>query len=284
MPKLPTPHSPSLPIFRWAGSKRKILKTLATYWDQPYRSYIEPFAGSAALFFGLQPSRAILNDTNVDLIQAYEQIRDTPELVSSKLARLPISSEVYYNLRGLDPAEIDPIERCARFIYLNRFCFNGIYRTNRQGQFNVPYAPTKTGKLPDRDALIAYSDLLNRVHFDTNDFESFIGEHVRQNDFVYLDPPYAVNNHRIFRQYGPTTFGLSDIDRLSDTLNTIDARGARFVVSYADSMEAMALTGDRWHVKSLETQRNVSGFSRHRRKAVELLISNFQPNQNEIRS
>ena len=135
MPKLPTPHSPSLPIFRWAGSKRKILKTLATYWDQPYRSYIEPFAGSAALFFGLQPSRAILNDTNVDLIQAYEQIRDTPELVSSKLARLPISSEVYYNLRGLDPAEIDPIERCARFIYLNRFCLIDFVIVSPKGRY-----------------------------------------------------------------------------------------------------------------------------------------------------
>jgi DNA adenine methylase len=263
-------------VFRWAGSKRKLLPKLRAYWDGGNRRYLEPFAGSASLFFSIQPKKAILSDLNCHLIETFEVIRNETEKVFATASSYGTGAETYYRLRRIQPRSLDAIGRAARFIYLNRYCFNGIYRTDLLGRFNVPFGSEGTGSLPSLETFQRIASLLERAALVVGDFESVVSEHVRNGDFVYLDPPYAVSNRRIFRQYGPDTFGLADLDRLANVLKRIDDAKARFVLSYAYCSEAKeAFRG--WHKVRTFTQRNVSGFAEHRRRAAELIVSNFEP-------
>lgn len=263
------------PLIRWAGSKRRLLPHLADYWAaKEHARYIEPFAGSGALFFHLQPKKALLNDINVDLINTYGVLAKQPEDVHRIVSAMPSDEVYYYKVRAWDPSSLSDIDRAARFIYLNRYCFNGIYRTNRKGDFNVPYGAKKAGALPSLQKFLAAASLLRRARFSSLDFEKFLDASVSRDDFVYLDPPYAVANRRVFRQYDPNTFGTEDVDRLSSLLELINKRKASFVVSYAYSAEIKPLL-KRWRSKRVMAQRNVAGFTEHRRKAVEVVITNL---------
>jgi len=157
-------------------------------------------------------------------------------------------------------------------MYLNRYCFNGLYRTNKNGRFNVPYASSKTGQLPTLATLFKASKILTCADITSRDFEETLQE-VQPGDFVYMDPPYAVQNCRIFHQYGPDCFGINDLARLSLSLKQIDQCDATFLVSYAMCPEALKVF-DGWYVHRVFTQRSVAGFSRHRREAIEILVSN----------
>jgi DNA adenine methylase len=274
MRDLTSPTTEPAPFLRWAGSKRKLFPKLLPFWSPEYSRYIEPFAGSAALFFAIRPKRAILGDTNASLIQALTRVRNDPRRVYQKLRRFPLGKQSYYDLRALDPDSFSPDERAARFIFLNRFCFNGLYRTNQSGQFNVPFSSSRTGGLPSLDQIVAAAELLKVAKLKCEDFESLIVRVARAGDFVYLDPPYAVGNRRIFRQYGPHEFGTGDLDRLRRILTVLSKRGAHFVLSYALCKEALQAFSD-WSLKRVYTQRNISGFAMHRRRAAELLVSNI---------
>lgn len=268
------------PPIRWAGSKHRLLPHLSRFWSGQDR-YVEAFAGSACLFFNVEPKRALINDVNKELINAYRQLRDNPHRIYRQLIKVPATGVEYYRLRSLAPSDLSKEQRAVRFFFLNRYCFNGIYRTNNNGEFNVPYAKHgKTGRFPSLDHWIRCSDMLKRATFGSEDFETYLRKRVRAGDFVYLDPPYAVSNRRIFSQYSAQTFGLEDLERLGSLLEEINARGATFLVSYARSPESRLLEKN-WHVRRVLTQRNVAGFSRHRRRAQEILISNISFNDTE---
>jgi DNA adenine methylase len=180
---------------------------------------------------------------------------------------------MYYKIRESFSAKTRPSCRlAAEFIYLNRFCFNGLFRTNLSGHFNVPYAPAGTGDLPSFDELQGISRVLNRATIVHSDFEAVIRS-TTVGDFIYADPPYAVENRRVFRQYSPTTFGRHDLERLSEALIRADKRGVKFVLSYAHCKEAFEYFG-MWPSKRIYVTRNISGFAMHRRKAGELIFSN----------
>ena len=201
--------------------------------------------------------------------------------VHNRLKRLPLGEASYYQIRKENTARLLPLDRAARFIYLNRFCFNGLYRTNMDGKFNVPYAASGTGALPSLDDLKKSSELLSLAHIKTGDFEDTL-KVLKRGDFVYMDPPYAVKNRRIFRQYSADSFGTDDLARLASALPNIDRLGARFLVSYAMCREALEVFKG-WHIRRVYTQRSISGFSKHRRKAMELLISNGElPDENKL--
>lgn len=259
-------------FLRWAGSKKRLIPKLSAYWDEGFIRYVEPFAGSAALFFAIRPSRAILSDINSDLVDTLCSVRDQPRAVHNRLSRLPLGKEAYYRIRQEDTSQLSTLDQAARFIYLNRFCFNGLYRTNMSGKFNVPYAASKTGRLPTLSELYMSAKVLSCAQIISRDFEKTLKD-VQPGDFVYMDPPYAVRNRRIFRQYGPDSFGTEDLARLASALPHIDRCGATFLVSYAMCKEALDAF-DGWHVRRAQTQRSIAGFSRHRRKAVEILVSN----------
>ena len=269
-----TEGRPRQPFLRWAGSKRKLIPRLAPYWNSSFERYVEPFMGSACLFFAIDPPSALLSDLNPELIHTFRTIRDEPESVHDVLSHFPLGKRAYYKIREKNPKKLSPIVRAARFVYLNRFCFNGIYRTNTNGDFNVPYAPDGTGALPSLQFLKSASARLRKTSIRCGDFETILLREARANDFIYMDPPYAVSTRRVFREYGPKPFDFDDVERLAVLLKELNRRKAKFVASYAFTNDINKIFSD-WNVKRIVTQRNVSGFAKHRRKAVEVLITNI---------
>jgi DNA adenine methylase len=259
------------PFLRWAGSKRKQLSRLVSFWSPDHKRYVEPFAGSACLFFEIAPDAAVLGDSNKELMQLYRVVRDEPERLYRRLCCIRRDKATYLRWRSLRPESLDRETRALRFLYLNRNCFNGIYRTNMAGEFNVPMG-TRLGEYFGSDDLVRCSKLLERTTLIAADFAKTL-ERVKAGDFVYLDPPYAVTSRRIFREYGKKTFDTADIPRLSECLTAIAKQDADFLVSYADCAEARALSLD-WYSVRLPIKRHIAGFAGDRRNAYEWLISN----------
>jgi len=268
-----TSAAPVTPVFRWAGSKRKILPTLAEYWNPKYSRYVEPFAGSAALFFSLQPDRAVLGDVNSDLIDAYKVIRDRPDDVHRAVTKIARNSDTYYAVRKRNPSRLSAFNRAVRFVYLNRYCFNGIYRTNNDGHFNVPYAHTKPGVVPPIERFRRCATLLQRADLRVGDFGNVL-KTVRKGDFVYLDPPYVVESRRVFRKYDERDFSHSDLERLKTHVVAIVNKGASFILSYADCAEVRKLFSE-WRMRRVRVRRNVAGFVSARRLANEVVVTNI---------
>jgi len=272
--ELNTQVSTTKPFLRWAGSKRKQLPVLRDYWSADFERYVEPFAGSACLFLSIGPDRALLADKNEHLIETFEIVRGQPSLIYDRVTAIPRTRERYYEERGRNPSKLSPFQRAVRFIYLNRNCFNGIYRTNSDGEFNVPFASSRAGRFVTRDEFISAATLLKRADLRCWDFGTTL-RHVKDGDFVYLDPPFAVNSRRVFKEYGKRTFQLDDLERLSRHLEKIAERGAGFVVSYADCREARAI-GQHWICRRIRVRRHVAGFTGARRSAYELVITNIE--------
>ena len=263
--------SPS-PFLRWAGSKRQHINFLKSFWSDSYQRYVEPFAGSAALFFALSPKKALLADLNEELIEMYETIRDHPTRVHRVLSSMPKGREQYYSIRNWNPVKLTRIQRASRFLYLNRFCFNGLYRTNRQGQFNVPYGAHKAGPIPTLSQLHSCATLLKRTQLISGDFRNTLSL-ITKGDFVYLDPPYAVAKRRVFTEYGAKIFTVDDLEELEEHLRGIDRRGVYFVLSYADCSEARRVFKN-WTTRRIQTRRSVAGFLGARRKQYEICATN----------
>jgi DNA adenine methylase len=266
------PKPRAKPFLRWAGSKRKQLPRLIQFWTDSHQRYVEPFAGSACLFFEIAPNQAILGDKNSSLIEVYRVVRDQPVRLYNRLCRIKRDAETYYRWRRQSQAELDPETRALRFLYLNRNCFNGIYRTNTSGDFNVPMGREPGAYFSKADLLLC-SSLLKRAKLIAGDFERTL-QHVRAGDFVYLDPPYAVKSRRVFREYGPTLFDTADVGRMTASLTRIVQAGADFLVSYADCKESRGIARQ-WNAVRLPIRRHVAGFTGSRRHAYEWLISNM---------
>ncbi|MFN8619573.1 MAG: Dam family site-specific DNA-(adenine-N6)-methyltransferase [Chloroflexota bacterium] len=213
------------PLFRWAGSKRQLVPTLAQYWPTNARSYIEPFAGSASLFFYLQPERAVLADLNPDLIDTYRTIRSHPDEVWQSLSKYAPDAETYYRVRALRGASLSEADRAARFTFLNRLAFNGLHRTNASGHFNVPFGGAKSGQLPSLQTLRTYSHVLRRADLRHGDFAAVLSS-VQAGDFVYMDPPYTPAGWRRGLHYTGDAFGPADLERLKATSWTTSMRAA----------------------------------------------------------
>jgi DNA adenine methylase len=259
-------------ILRWAGSKRQLLGKLKTYWSGRHTRYVEPFCGSACLFFDLEPERALLGDLNSELITTYEVLKRDASVVCEYLHNFPKGKAAYYRVRAVNSEDLTDEEKAARFLYLNRHCFNGIYRTNRRGQFNVPCGTKTKSAGIDCEHVAAAASLLKKASFLNADFAITLAS-VTDGDFVYLDPPYAVSDRRIFSEYHPDTFTIHDLARLGVCLHEIDSRGATFVISYADSREARELLKP-WKSQRVRARRHVAGFASHRRYAYELIATN----------
>lgn len=264
-----------LPFLRWAGSKRQIIGQLAQLWGNRYTRYIEPFMGSACLFFNICPQSAVLGDINADLVETFIAVKNSPESVQHFYSQWELTPEVYYNVRALPTVQLSSEERAARFIYLNRCCFNGLYRTNRRGEFNVPFGVAQKRGLPHIQELIRASEILASAKILSIDFEDLILTHARAGDFIYLDPPYTTGQRRLARQqYGKPTFEDTDVNRLESLLNEIHHRGASFVLSFASQMGSPSLTLP-WNQKVLKVRRNIAGFAGYRKTAEEVLITNI---------
>lgn len=267
------PKQACQPFLRWAGSKRRLLPILQTFWTKKHSRYVEPFAGSACLFFALKPPKAILGDLNPELVSTYLEVKYRLSTVLAALRRIPLNNaEEYMRLRSAPPEDLKPGDRAARFIYLNRYCFNGIYRTNLEGQFNVPFSGQRCGSFPSDDLFAKCARRLRIARFVRGDFEKVL-EKAAPGDLVYMDPPFAVRAWRVFRQYDPSTFTHEDIVRLRSWMERLHAARINFVVSYAESDEADILKKGFAH-QTVSVRRNIAGFVASRRLSNEVIISN----------
>lgn len=259
-------------FLRWAGSKKQLLPKLRRFWPPDNPTYIEPFAGSAALFFSLEPKSAVLGDLNGELISTLRAVQAAPIRVIECLCRLPVGEAAYYKIRSVDPTSLSEVERAARFLYLNHYCFNGLYRTNLSGQFNVPFGQHKGDHIVDVDSIWIAAEQLRCATLVAGDFEKTL-QYADAGDFVYLDPPYALDATRTFTEYHPNSFSTGDLRRLALRLEELDRKGVTFVLSYANCKEARAI-GANWFMRRVWVRRNIAGFAGDRKGVTELLISN----------
>jgi len=263
------------PFLRWAGSKQLILPKLLSHISKcKYSRYIEPFAGSAALFFYLSPSKSIICDINSSLIEVYEVVRDSLAEMYECLDAYENKADVYYGVRSMDADFMSKVERAARFIYLNRFCFNGLYRTNKDGVFNVPYGGYKTGALPSYELLKNCSLSLQGVQLMSCDFESLL-PHLAAGDIVYLDPPYFSASKRVFTEYNDSCFYSEDLKRLRCFLDHMNSIGVGFLLTYLKSDESSYLSKD-FLIEEISVRRNVAADPTKRCFVKEVIITNIE--------
>lgn len=260
-------------VIRWAGSKRSLASTLIPMFPAKYRRYVEPFCGSASLYFRQKPCNALLADTNEELIHALRRLRLNPKAFFSILENLPVDEDAYYSIRASEPEALNADERAARFYYLNHLCFNGIYRTNELGKFNVPFAKDKVNLSLTWEQFAAASKALSNVSLSCSDFRGTLNR-VKPDDFIYLDPPYATNDQAIFRSYGKRIFSVDDLVDLIKLLKKLDSQKIRFMLSYTECEEVRKIP-KHWRLDQIQVRRNVAGFTGSRKIANEVVIRNY---------
>ena len=261
-------------FLRWAGSKKQILPEIKKYWHTDFSRYVEPFCGSASLFFDVQPRKALLSDINSDLVNALNAVKNAADEVSAKLGMLKTDKDSYYQIREICPNCISEQDRAVRFIYLNSLCFNGLYRVNKAGKFNVPYGSKHRKELFSAGALRETAKTLENAEIKIMDFEASVDQ-TAEGDFLYLDPPYATAAERVFTEYQADAFTRGDIRRLNSSLLRANERGVKFVLSYADVAEIECFDA-KWPVKRVFARRNIAGFSGSRKIISEVLITNVE--------
>ena len=230
-----------LPLFlKWAGGKLQLIEQFKNLFPHNFRNYYEPFIGSGAVFFyvksKLKPNKVILSDTNEELINCFCVVRDKPsELVELLLNhRKKHSKEYYYSVRSMESSTLDSLDRAARLIYLNKTCFNGLYRVNSQGQFNVPFGDYENPSIFDKNVLFQASQLLQGVHLQVMTFEKVL-DFAGKDDFVYFDPPYIpLSKTSSFTRYSKSDFSMMEQKRLSEVFRILDSRGCFVMLSNSD--------------------------------------------------
>lgn len=262
------------PFLKWAGGKRWLVSSRPDLLKRQQERYIEPFLGSGAVYFHLRPHRGVLSDANADLIAAYEAIKQDWRKVQTALASYAEehSVERYYLAR--DQRLDDMYEEAARFIYLNRTCWNGLYRVNRRGKFNVPIG-TKTRVLLPTDDFQRIAELLTTAQLRHQDFEAAIDDSA-EDDFLFVDPPYTVkHNLNGFVKYNERIFSWDDQVRLRDALIRADARGVRILMTNADHESIRDLYRGLFWVESVGRHSVLAGAGGTRGRVTELLIRNW---------
>jgi DNA adenine methylase len=259
------------PFLKWPGGKRWFVAKYAHLLPPHFGRYIEPFLGSGSVFFHLAPPNALLGDLNSDLIATYIAVREDPDAVEEKLFEheLNHSHDYYYALRDASPRS--DIHRAARFIYLNRTCFNGIFRVNLAGTFNVPKG-TKNTVIFDDDDFVAQSKVLRNAEICAIDFEPLI-DRATEGDLVFADPPYTVrHNSNAFIKYNETLFSWRDQERLAKALARARSKGAHIVATNANHEAVKALYRDLGFVlKTVSRFSSISASSQSRSQFEELV-------------
>lgn len=260
------------PVLRWAGSKRQMLSSLMAALPARYNRYFEPFAGSAVLFFAIRPERAIISDINGDLIDTYRALKAHPRLVRRRVADIPIDTATYYQWRAREVEGMELMERAVRFVYLNRTCFNGIYRTNRAGGFNVPMG-SRVGSLPSEREFYRCSIALRSTDINQADFKESVAM-AESGDLVYLDPPYYTDRST-YGEYGYGGYSHGrDMTRLVSSALELHDRGVKVLISYGRGIDDLSKSQG-WHTSTVYVRRRIAPRPGDRKPACETLITNY---------
>ncbi|NWF96434.1 MAG: DNA adenine methylase [Candidatus Thorarchaeota archaeon] len=274
------------PIVKWAGGKGQLLQDIDSVLPPSFRDYYEPFVGGGALFFHLYRKglirKAVLSDANAELISLYVTVRDRVEDIVDELqsGRYVNDSQTYYSIRKMVPS--DPVIRAARLIYLNRTCFNGLYRVNSRGQFNVPFGRYENPMILDEANLRAASTAFSGVEFRVGDFEEAVRD-AETGDFVYMDPPYVpISDTAAFTSYTKDGFGPEEQERLAHVFSELDERGC-YVLESNSATSVIRNLYTRFTVTEVYAARAISSDGSTRGRIPELLIRNYEPKSLQLR-
>lgn len=270
------------PFVGWAGGKSQLLPEIETEIKRAgqFDTYYEPFVGGGAVLFDLLPQKAVINDYNEELVNAYRTIRDDLPDLLTELSKLHNSKDDFYKIRAWDRepdyANLSKAKKAARFIYLIKTCFNSLYRVNRKGYFNTPYGRKRTIQIVDQDNLTAISQYLNdnEVAITSGDFAKVLAQ-VKPNSLVYLDPPYVpLTATASFTSYTSVGFNKSDQECLAQSCQHLDRIGAKFIASNSDT-ELVHELYQQFNIRTVYAKRNINANGRKRGAVAEVLITNF---------
>lgn len=263
------------PILKWAGGKTQLLEELTLQMPKSFGRYIEPFFGGGALFFHLEPAEAIIADSNPELINLYRAVADCVDDVVDALAAYENSEDSFYAARSVKWENLEPAEAAARTIFLNRTCFNGLYRVNRSGQFNVPYGHYASPRILDDANLRAASRVLSSATIVEGDYKQVLLDNAEAGDFVFLDPPYLpVSSYSDFKRYTKEQFYEDDHRELADEIERLHALGCHVLLTNSNHPLVHEMFG-RYEMEVVNTRRNIS--SKASKRAGEDVIVNIPP-------
>lgn len=269
------------PFLKWAGGKRQLIKEIINLIPKKYNKYYEPFLGGGALLFYLQPSKTVVSDSNSDLINCYQVLRDSPDKLLEVIGGFKNEKDFFYKTREMDRqpsyAELSPVIKAARIIYLNKTCFNGLFRVNKQGQFNAPFGNYKNPTLLDPAVAKAVHKYLqkNEVAILNFDFEEAVST-ARAGDFVYFDPPYdPISDTSSFTGYDLNGFSRSEQQRLKRVCDELTEQGVAILLSNSDTPFVRELYNDiRYTVHVVQARRSINSVGSKRGKINEVLVKN----------
>jgi DNA adenine methylase len=263
------------PFLKWAGGKSQVLLQYAPHFPKTFKTYYEPFLGGGAVFFHLSPEQAWLADINAELVNVYRCIRDYVEAVIQCLNQHQHchSVEHYYQTRA-HPGECD-IERAARLLYLNKTCFNGLYRENSKGQFNVPIGRYKKPTICNPELLRAASYRLRNARIEEKPFETVLDLAVSHDDFVYFDPPYhPISSTSSFTAYNRYSFHAEDQIHLQKVFAKLAGRGVQVMLSNSDCPFIRDLYQD-FTIHTIQAARSINSNANRRGKITEVLVTSY---------
>ncbi|WP_298917882.1 DNA adenine methylase [uncultured Nostoc sp.] len=275
--QIPKETSPR-PFLKWAGGKSRLIQQYIPYFPKSYKNYYEPFLGGGAVFFYLQPSAAILTDINAELINTYCCVRDDVEQLISilKVHKIRHNKDYYYSVRNnLDGTDI---EKAARLIYLNKTCFNGLYRVNSQGKFNVPLGRYENPNICHENLLRLASIALSHAEIRQADFTEVLNHATSSDDFVFFDPPYhPISDTSYFTAYNQNCFSKKDQELLRDTCAELASRGVKVMVCNSDSEFISKIYSDiNFETYRIKAARSINSNIKNRGMIYELLITSFK--------
>ncbi|MEI6441741.1 MAG: DNA adenine methylase [Nostocales cyanobacterium ELA583] len=263
------------PFLKWAGGKTRLISQYQDYFPQDYKTYYEPFLGGGAIFFYLQPSQAVLTDINADLIITYRCVRDHLEKLIALLQKHKQghNSEYYYDIRNYQPGK--DLEKAARFIYLNKTCFNGLYRVNSQGKFNVPVGKYKNPGICQEEVLKVASIALKKVEIKHANFEEVLNYATDSNDFVYFDPPYyPLSPTSNFTAYSNFCFDENQQIKLRDIFMKLANKGVKVMLSNSDCLFIRDLYSG-FTIHTISAARSINSNAQRRGKITEVLVTSY---------
>ena len=274
------------PFVKWAGGKRQILDKLKKYIPDEFNTYYEPFVGGGALLFELSPKSAVINDSNKELMNVYECIKDSKKFDAMcrelNMHEREHSEEYYYSIRNLDRDKkkfnkLVDFKRAARTIYLNKACFNGLYRVNSKNEFNVPFGKKTKVNTYEGSNLITVSNYLSNTDYQIKilsvDFEESVKD-AKKGDFVYFDPPYD-SDTSTFNSYTENGFGKDEQERLAKVYKDLDSRGCYVMLSNHNTTLINELYKD-YNIHVIEAKRNINANGKKRGKVEEVIITNYK--------
>ncbi len=269
------------PVLKWVGGKRQLLDTLVPLLPKRISTYCEPFVGGGAMLFNMQPSLAYINDINSDLILVYNIIKNDVESLISALTEYKNEAEFFYSVRDWDRDKkkyesLTDIERAARMIYLNKTCYNGLYRVNNAGEFNSPFGNYKNPNIVNAPVLRAVNSYFNNatIHFTSIDYAEVLAS-IPKGTFVYLDPPYdPISTTSSFTGYSKGGFTQADQIRLRECCDELHERGIKFMLSNS-STEFIREQYSAYNITTVHAKRAINSVANRRGDVDEVVVRNY---------